>query len=214
MKWPKRPLSFCLIHSSAGASLSGAGPYSIVSNSLATVATLYHWVTVRGGVAPGHEVLELPFDVRQQGAGTQPEQRGPEPAIPQLFLHKDQPVEGLLCGRRDPRRKAGPRLADPYEGRAGGSLAQARAVQAGCQRLADGHRTAARALRDRALRRRAPSPNDIKWPPLPSCSRRWSTGRRRKATRPRSSGSGSTTTAASAISSTAAGSSPPPGSIS
>jgi hypothetical protein len=38
MKWPKRPLSCCLIQSSAGASLSGAGPYSIVSNSVATVA--------------------------------------------------------------------------------------------------------------------------------------------------------------------------------
>src|SRR5207249_8465755 len=97
-RYTHAPLCSCDPPSSAGASLSGAGPYSIVSNSLATVATLYHRVTVRGGVAPGHEVLELPFDVRQQGAGTQPEQRGPEPAIPQLFLHKDQPVEGLLCG--------------------------------------------------------------------------------------------------------------------
>src|SRR5881394_2822226 len=93
MKWPKRPPSSCLIHSSAGASLSGAGPYSMVSNSLATEVTLDHRVAVRGGVAPGHEMLELALDIGEQRAGAEAEQRGFEPAVAQLFLHQDHPLE-------------------------------------------------------------------------------------------------------------------------
>src|SRR5438034_10415748 len=61
----------------------------------------YHRVMVRRRVAPGHEMLELALDVGEQRRGTEPEQIGPQPALAQLFLHEDEPVERLF------------RLADP-----------------------------------------------------------------------------------------------------
>src|SRR5213076_1270002 len=98
-------------HSSAGLSLSGAGPYAIVSKISETVVTFpvspfpfpvsYHGMTVRRGVSPRDEVLELPLDVGEQRRGAEPEQVVAQPAIAQLLLHEDEPVERLL------------RLADP-----------------------------------------------------------------------------------------------------
>src|SRR2546426_1253946 len=41
------------------------------------------------------------LDVGEQRRGTEPEQTGPQPALAQLFLHEDEPVERLF------------RLADP-----------------------------------------------------------------------------------------------------
>src|SRR5881296_954192 len=103
--WPPtnsaKSLPWWAIHSSAGLSLSGAGPYAIVSKISVTVVMSYHGMVMRRRVAPGHEVLELALDVGEQRRGTEPEQTGPQPALAQLFLHKDEPVERLF------------RLADP-----------------------------------------------------------------------------------------------------
>src|SRR5882762_101467 len=66
-------------------------------------------------VAARHEVLELALDVGQQRTGPKPEQRRPEPAVAELFLHKDEPIERLLgsadaTGRLEPDRRPGPQL--------------------------------------------------------------------------------------------------------
>src|SRR5947207_15898555 len=93
-------------HSSACLSLSGAGPYAIVSTISETVVTFpvspfpfpvsYHRMVVRRRVPAGHEVLELTLDVGEERGGAEPEQGGSQPALAQLFLHQDQPVERLL----------------------------------------------------------------------------------------------------------------------
>src|SRR5438477_7909630 len=100
-------------HSSAGLSLSGAGPYAIVSKISETVVTFpvspfpfpvsYHGMTVRRGVPSCYEVLELSLDVGEQRRGAEPEQVATQPAIAQLFFHEDEPVQGLL-GLADPPR--------------------------------------------------------------------------------------------------------------
>src|SRR6266513_5080471 len=64
----------------------------------------YHWVPVRRRVPAGHEVLELTLDVGEKRGGAEPEQIGPLPALAQLFLHQDQPVERLL-GLANPARR-------------------------------------------------------------------------------------------------------------
>src|SRR5437667_466220 len=74
-------------HASAGFSLSGAGPYAIVSNISETVVMSYHRVSVRRRVAARHVVLELSLDVGEQRGGAEPEQIGCEPAVAQLLLH-------------------------------------------------------------------------------------------------------------------------------
>src|SRR5881409_848353 len=117
MNNPNAP--FCrAIHSTAGLSLSGAGPYAIVSNISETVVTStpcglrlgaygcrsYHGMVMRRGIAPGHKVLELALDVGEQRRGTEPEQTGPQPALAQLFLHEDEPVERLFRLADPPRR--------------------------------------------------------------------------------------------------------------
>src|SRR5260370_18118521 len=86
MNSPNAPLCRS-IHSRAGLSLSGAGPYAIVSNISETVVMSYHGMVMRRRVASGHEVLELALDVGEQRRRAQSEQIGPQPAIPQLFLH-------------------------------------------------------------------------------------------------------------------------------
>src|SRR5207237_3687365 len=75
----------------------------------------HHRLAVRSGVAAGHEVLQLPLDVGQERTSPKPEEDGPEPAVAQLFLHKDQPVEGLFggpnaAGRLEADGRAGARL--------------------------------------------------------------------------------------------------------
>src|SRR5881396_1575293 len=114
MKSPNAP-SCRAIHSSAGLSLSGAGPYAIVSKISLTVVTAtpcglrlgacgwrsYHRMVVCRRVPPGHEVLELALDVGEERRRAEPEQSGPQPPVAELFLHQDEPVERLL------------RLADP-----------------------------------------------------------------------------------------------------
>src|SRR5207247_9550891 len=52
-----------------------------------------HRGSVGGRVPPGGEVLELALDVGEECRGPDAEQRGAEPAVAQLFLHEDQPVE-------------------------------------------------------------------------------------------------------------------------
>src|SRR6266704_59408 len=94
-------------HSSACLSLSGAGPYAIVSKISETVVMSDHWMTVRRGVSPRHEVLELPLDVGEQPRSAEPEQVVTEPAIAQFLFHEDEPVEGLL-GLADPARRLEP----------------------------------------------------------------------------------------------------------
>src|SRR5437660_7782661 len=104
-------------HSSAGLSLSGAGPYAIVSKISETVVTFpvspfpfpvsYHGMTVRRGVSPRYEVLELPLDVGEQRRGAEPEQVVAQPAIAQLFFHQNEPVERLLRFS-DPARRLEP----------------------------------------------------------------------------------------------------------
>src|SRR3989454_6104400 len=44
------------------------------------------------------------LDVGEQRRGTEPEQTGPQPALAQLFLHEDEPVERLfrLAEQRSP----------------------------------------------------------------------------------------------------------------
>src|SRR3989442_15632111 len=95
------------IHSSAGLSLSGAGPYAMVSKISETVVMSYHGMVVGRRVAPRHEVLELSLDVGEERRGTEPEQIGPQPAVPELFLHEDEPVQRLF-GLADPTRRLEP----------------------------------------------------------------------------------------------------------
>src|SRR5438477_255203 len=108
-------------HSSAGLSLSGAGPYAIVSKISETVVTfpvspfpfpdLDHGVAMSRGVPACDKVLELSLDVGEQRRRAEAEQVVTQPAIAQLFLHEDEPVEGLL-GLADPARGLEPdRLA-------------------------------------------------------------------------------------------------------
>src|SRR5256885_4377017 len=104
------PISCRAIHSSAGLSLSGAGPYAIVSKISETVVMSYHGMVMRRGIAPGHKVLELALDVGEQRRGTEPEQTGPQPALAQLFLHEDEPVERLFR-LADPARRLEPARA-------------------------------------------------------------------------------------------------------
>src|SRR6266513_3759838 len=104
-------------HSSAGLSLSGAGPYAIVSKISETVVTFpvspfpfpvsHHRMVVRRRVPAGHAVLELTLGVGEERGGAEPEQIGPLPALAQLFLHQDQPVERLL-GLANPARRLEP----------------------------------------------------------------------------------------------------------
>src|SRR5713101_1266302 len=106
MNSPNAP--FCrAIHSRAGLSLSGAGPYAMVSKISETVVMSYHRVVVRRRVPPRHEVLELALDVGEQCRGAEPKQIGPQPAIAELFLHQDEPVERLF-GLADPARRLEP----------------------------------------------------------------------------------------------------------
>src|SRR5690348_14215258 len=94
-----------LSHSSAGALLSGAGPYAIVSKMPATLELMSdHRVAVGRRVAAGDEVLELALDVGEQRARTDAEQVLAQPAVAQLFLHQDKPVERALGGADAARR--------------------------------------------------------------------------------------------------------------
>src|SRR5881296_813746 len=95
MNSPNAP-SCRAIHSSAGLSLSGAGPYAIVSKISETVVMSYHGMVVCRRIPPGHEVLELALDVGEERRRAEPEQRGPQPPVAELFLHQDEPVERLL----------------------------------------------------------------------------------------------------------------------
>ena len=66
-------------HASASLSLSGAGPYSMLSKISATVTTSCpprsrHWLETGGGVAACGGVPELALDVGQQAAGADAEQ--------------------------------------------------------------------------------------------------------------------------------------------
>src|SRR6266705_2210570 len=98
MNSPNSP-PWALSHSSAGALLSGAGPYAIVSKMPATVELMSdHRVAVGGRVAAGHEVLELALDVGEQRARADTEQIVAQPAVAQLFLHQNQPIERGLGG--------------------------------------------------------------------------------------------------------------------
>src|SRR2546422_6594917 len=67
----------------------------------------YHGMVVRRRVAPGHEMLELTLDVGQERRCAEPEQICPQPAGAELFLHQDEPVEGLF-GLADPTRRLEP----------------------------------------------------------------------------------------------------------
>ena len=89
-----------------------------------------HRMPVRRGVPPRDGVLELSFDVGQQGAGAEPEEVGPKPAIAELVLEHRQPVEALLgganaAGRLEADKVAGarrgtPESAGPSRARPGG----------------------------------------------------------------------------------------------
>src|SRR5207247_4359682 len=72
----------------------------------------YRRVAVDGGVSPGHEVVELAFDVGEQTRGAEAEQLRLEPAVPQLLLHQDEPLQRRLgaadaAGRLEAYRVAG-----------------------------------------------------------------------------------------------------------
>src|SRR6266702_5471938 len=79
----------------------------MVSKISETVVMSYHGMVMRRGIAPGHEVLELALDVGEQRRGTEPEQIGPQPALAQLFLHQDEPVERQFL-LADPARRLEP----------------------------------------------------------------------------------------------------------
>src|SRR3954452_24256667 len=55
------------------------------------------------GVTPGDEVLQLPLDVAQEGAGAKAEQVGMEPTVTQLILDHGEPVERLARGANPAR---------------------------------------------------------------------------------------------------------------
>ncbi len=59
-------------------------------------SSLSSGVTVGGGVAPGHEVLQLPFDISKHRRCADPEQIGLQPAIAEFFLHQCEPGERVL----------------------------------------------------------------------------------------------------------------------
>src|SRR5207245_3528736 len=62
------------IHSSAGLSLSGAGPYATVSKISETVVMSYHGMVMRRGIAPGHQVLQSALDGGESRRGSEPSQ--------------------------------------------------------------------------------------------------------------------------------------------
>src|SRR3954471_14725689 len=96
MNWPKTP-SCLASHDRASLSLSGAGPYSSDSKISATDdISLGHGHAMASRVAAGHEVLELPFDVRQQRARTNAEKIGAKPPISKLVLHQEHVLEHVL----------------------------------------------------------------------------------------------------------------------
>src|SRR5262249_5149533 len=111
MNSPKVP-PLARIQSSAGPLASGAGPHSIVSKMLATVVAISdHRMPVGGAVAAGHEILELPLDVGEQGRRTEAEAVGVEPGNSQLFLHEDEPLERSLRAAYTPPRPEAPDAA-------------------------------------------------------------------------------------------------------
>src|SRR3989441_9014582 len=71
----------------------------------------YHRVAVRRRVAPGHEVLQLALDVGKQAGGAEPEQLCLEPAVPQLLLHQDEPLQRRLGAADAARRLEADRVA-------------------------------------------------------------------------------------------------------
>src|SRR5439155_7675290 len=64
-------------------------------------------LAARQSVPSRHEVLELTLDVGEQRRGTEPEQIGAQPALAQLFLHEDEPVERLFRLARSEERRVG-----------------------------------------------------------------------------------------------------------
>ena len=52
-------------------------------------------MTVRGRIAAGDEVLELPLDVGEQRARAEAEEVGREPAVAQLLLHEVEDSSAL-----------------------------------------------------------------------------------------------------------------------
>src|SRR5688572_32783850 len=64
----------------------------------------HHGMTVRRGVAPRDEVLELPLDVGEQRAGAESEQIRLEPAGPELVLHEAEVLERALRAADAPGR--------------------------------------------------------------------------------------------------------------
>src|SRR5947209_16550413 len=98
MKWPNT--RSCLPNQeSASLALSGAGPYSSDSKISATDdISLGHGHTVTRGVAPGHEMLELAFDIGEQCARSDAEEIGTKPPVSQLLLHEEHVLEDVLRG--------------------------------------------------------------------------------------------------------------------
>src|SRR5881409_805432 len=79
----------------------------MVSKTSETVVMSYHRVMVRRRITSGDEVLELALDVGEQARRADAEQVGGEPAIAQLFLHQDLPLQRGLGGP-DPARRLEP----------------------------------------------------------------------------------------------------------
>src|SRR5687767_13823081 len=72
-----------------------------------------HWMSVRSGISPGHEMLELPLDIREERARAEAEEIGAQPAVAQLLLHQIEVLERLLrradaAGRLESDRIAAP----------------------------------------------------------------------------------------------------------
>src|SRR5687768_18617409 len=85
MNSPK--LRLCLSsQANAAASLSGAGPYSMVFRICATLLMAWahgsgHRMAMRRGIAPADKMFELPLDIGEQAGGAQPEQVRLQPVI-------------------------------------------------------------------------------------------------------------------------------------
>src|SRR6516164_4428359 len=105
MKWPKRrpnPSSHTRVLSGS----SGAAPYSMLRNFSATLVFAIglpsgEGVMVGRGIAPAAVEFQLPLDIAEHAAGTDPEQLRPTPTVSQLLLHQREPVK-RLSGSADP----------------------------------------------------------------------------------------------------------------
>src|SRR5690606_19194741 len=74
---------------------------SLTTFNLKTSSRSRHRLAVSRSVPARDEMLDLPFDIRQERARAKPEKIGDQPRVAQLLLHEDEPRQRLF-GVPDP----------------------------------------------------------------------------------------------------------------